>query len=195
MVGWSALVLVSITLGILAVYGTGETGLHVVIRTSAQTSFVLFTSAFVASALATIFPIPLSRWMRRNRRYLGVSFAVSHTIHLIAIVMLASRFGDKFKINAGTLIGGGLAYLFIFAMTATSFDRSAAWVGPRAWRLLHTAGVYYIWFIFFITYAPRTATEPIFYAPFVLILLTAVALRGVAWQRSRGRRSPAVAAA
>ena len=33
-----------------------------------------------------------------------------------------------------TYVGGsalGLAYLFIAAMTATSFDRSAAWLGPR----------------------------------------------------------------
>ena len=25
-------------------------------------------------------------------------------------------------------------------MTATSFDRSAAWLGPRAWRALHLVG-------------------------------------------------------
>jgi methionine sulfoxide reductase heme-binding subunit len=39
---------------------------------------------------------------------------------------------------------GGLAYGFIAAMTATSFDRTAAWIGPKAWRALHTIGAYYI---------------------------------------------------
>ena len=35
----------------------------------------------------------------------------------------------------GTLVSGGIAYAFIVAMAATSFDRTAAWVGPAAWRM------------------------------------------------------------
>lgn len=30
----------------------------------------------------------------------------------------------------------GLAYVFIAAMTLTSFDRAAAAIGPRAWKIL-----------------------------------------------------------
>jgi hypothetical protein len=192
-VGWCALAVTSMSAAILATYGSGEPGLRAVIRGSAQTSFLLFTSAFAAAALAQTWPSRLSRWMRRNRRYLGVSFAVSHFIHLVAIVSLVRRLGDQAELDAPTLVSGGLAYVFSAAMTATSFDRSAAWIGPRAWRALHTAGVYYIWFIFFISYAPRAAIESVLYLPFVLILLAALALRVVARRRLRRRTTPVAA--
>src|ERR1044072_8799276 len=81
-------------------------------------------------------------WQRRNRRYLGVSFAVSHFIHLGAILALAALDRDLFwkLTNVTTIILAGAAYLFIAAMTATSFDRTATWLGPRKWRLLHLIG-------------------------------------------------------
>jgi sulfoxide reductase heme-binding subunit YedZ len=193
LVGWCALVLVMLMATILAMDGTGEPGLRAAVRTSAQTSFVLFISAFSASSLYATWPSPLTRWMLRNRRYVGVSFAVSHFIHLIAIIALAYRLGDAFELNPVTLVGGGLAYVFIAAMTATSFDRTAAWIGPRAWRRLHTTGAYYIWFIFFTSYAPR-ALQSLLYAPFAFVLLGMIALRAVVRLRRR-RRTTAVATA
>jgi sulfoxide reductase heme-binding subunit YedZ len=193
LVGGCALVLVALMAAILGLDGVDEPGLRAAVRTSAQTSFVLFTGAFSASALCATWPSPLTRWMRRNRRYLGVSFAVSHFIHLIAIVVLAMWLGDRFKLAPATLVGGGLAYVFIAAMTATSFDRTAAWIGPRAWRRLHTIGSYYIWFIFFISYAPRAVITSAWYAPVVFILLAVIALRVVVGLRRR-QHAPAVAA-
>lgn len=194
LVGWCALVLVMLMAAILATKGADEAGLRAVVRTSAQTSLVLFTTAFGASSLYAVWPTASTRWMLHNRRYIGVSFAVSHFIHLIAIVALAVRLGAKFKLDPATLVGGGLAYVFIAAMTATSFDRTAAWIGARAWRRLHTAGGYYIWFIFFISYAPRAAIASLWYAPVVFILLGVIGLRVVVRLRSR-RRTPAVAPA
>src|SRR5258708_841173 len=112
LVGSCTLVLVTLVALLIAVYGLTERGLHIVIRSTAQTSFVLFTSAFIASALATTWPMPLTRWMLRNRRYLGVSFAVSHFIHLLAIFSLLYGAPD-FHLGASAAIGGGLAYVFI----------------------------------------------------------------------------------
>jgi methionine sulfoxide reductase heme-binding subunit len=191
-VGWCVLVLVTLMAAILGVEGVNEPGLRALVRSTAQTSFVLFSSAFGAAALCATWPGPLTRWMLRNRRYLGVSFAVSHVLHLIALVALALFLGDRFKVNAATLVGGGIAYVFIAAMTATSFDRTAAWLGPRRWRRLHTTGAYYIWFIFFSSYAPR-AVASLWYAPFVLLLLGVLVLRVVVLLRRR-QRAPAVAA-
>jgi hypothetical protein len=89
----------------------------------------------------------------RNRRYLGVSFAVSHTFHLAAIVWLVVSSSDfRHELEALPMIGGALGYVFLYAMTATSFDRSARWLGHKAWTALHTTGIYYLWFIFFFTY-------------------------------------------
>jgi hypothetical protein len=180
-VGWAAAIVLALCAAALAIAGGGEAGWRAVIRLSAKTSLLLFTAAFVASSARVLWRTELTRWLLANRRYVGVSFAASHAIHLAAIVTLL-RVAPDFQINSATLIAGGLAYVFLAAMTATSFDRSAAWLGARRWRLLHKTGMYYCWFIFFISYAPRALMESPWYAPLVLVLLSALLLRWAAWR-------------
>jgi DMSO/TMAO reductase YedYZ heme-binding membrane subunit len=178
-VGWSALMVGGMCAALLAVAGTGEEGLRVVIRATARTSVGLFTLAFVASALSRAWPTAASHWLAANRRYLGVSFAVSHLAHLCAILTLVGWSIRTFVNTAGvvTAVAGGIGYLVVAAMAATSFDRTAAWLGPRRWRRLHTTGVYYLWGVFLATFAPRVLTAPGVYAPITLGLLTALGLR------------------
>jgi DMSO/TMAO reductase YedYZ heme-binding membrane subunit len=173
-VGWAALVVVAASAATLGVHGAGEEGIRAVIRLTARTSFLLFTAAFAASALARRWPGGVTRWLLTNRRQLGVSFAVSHLVHLVAIVALA---------RLTTVFGGAggaiaiLGYVAIAAMAATSFDRTAAWLGPRRWRRLHLVAGYYIWFLFLASYLPRTILGSPAYAPFVVVLLAVLALR------------------
>lgn len=188
-VGWSSLVIVALVAAILAARGDSDVGLRSVIRATAFTSLLLFTGAFTASSLHQAWPSRSTRWLLQNRRYLGVSFAVSHFAHLAGIVALAST-APTFRLQASTAILGGLAYFFVVAMTATSFDRTAAWLGPRAWRALHRTGAYYIWLIFFLTYLPRLAQAPL-YGFMVLVLLAGIGLRGLAFVQRR--RSPPLA--
>jgi sulfoxide reductase heme-binding subunit YedZ len=155
-----------------------------VIRLTAKTSFALFTAAFIASAARRLWSAPATGWLLANRRYLGVSFAASHAIHLLGIVVLA-RMARDFAIAPATLVAGGTAYVFLAAMVATSFDRTAAWLGRRWWRRLHLTGMYVCWIIFFISYGPRTVMESPLYAPFVLVLLGALALRIAAYRQRR----------
>ena len=61
--------------------------------------------------------------------------------------------------GACAVVLGGLAYAGIAAMTATSFDRTAAWLGPRRWRRLHVVAGHYVWFIFLASYLPRAIIE------------------------------------
>jgi hypothetical protein len=82
-----------IALGALAVvvWHQGDVeGIRLVIRLTARVSLVLFSLAFTAAALARSLPNVWTRWQRRNRRYLGVSFAISHGVHLIASRWCAS---------------------------------------------------------------------------------------------------------
>jgi methionine sulfoxide reductase heme-binding subunit len=178
-VGWAAIGIAVMTIAILSVLGTEEHGLRFLIRASALTSLLFFSAAFSASSAQQIWRAPWSRWLLSNRRYLGVSFAVSHTIHLVAILTLARVLGDEFQVGAVTLVAGSLAYVVLFLMTATSFDRSAAWIGRRAWLILHRTGAYYLWFVFFVTYLP-SAMKSASYVPHVLILLAALGLRAYA---------------
>jgi hypothetical protein len=192
-VGWAAL-LVGATVGlILLVAGGGEEGLRLVIRATARISVVLFTAAFAARSLSHAWPSPASRWLLANRRYLGVSFAVSHMTHLLAIFALGgwSLAGVVARSGITPVVLGGIAYAFLAAMTATSFDRTAAWLGPRRWSLLHTTGAYYIWTIFFVSFAPRITQSPLYW-PFALALLGALVLR---LSDRRVRRTAAFSAA
>jgi methionine sulfoxide reductase heme-binding subunit len=148
------------------------------VRLTARTSVALFLAAFTASALFRLWPNVWTRWQRSNRRFLGVAFAVSHGVHLAAIFWLQHVQPVEFArdVNAITWIGGGLAYVFIAAMTATSFDRTAEMIGPRAWKMLHTAGSYYIWLIFANSYIGRALAMPE-YIPAAAIVVLALGLR------------------
>jgi sulfoxide reductase heme-binding subunit YedZ len=178
LVGWSAGIIAAMVTAIIALFGWNEYAVRLVLRATARVSLILFTSAFIASPLHRRWPNLLSSWLLGNRRYLGVSFAVSHYFHLAAIITLARLAPEGFRrdVDAFALVFGGLAYVLLTAMTLTSFDRTAAWIGPRAWRILHTTGVYYIWLIFFISYLPRSIVS-IAYAPLAIITVAALALR------------------
>jgi hypothetical protein len=177
-VGWVGLAIAGMTAVILALAGSGEEGIRTVVRATARTSVLLFGLAFAASSLRRLWPSAATRWLLANRRYVGVSFATSHTAHLLALLALADwSFATLAAKSDWTgLILGGLGYLFIAAMTATSFDRTAAWLGPRRWQRLHTAGGWYLWFIFFASFAPRIA-ESLAYALPTLWMLLVLAVR------------------
>jgi sulfoxide reductase heme-binding subunit YedZ len=190
-VSWATLGLGVMTAVLLAVYGTGEPGVRVMIRATARTSVVLFTAAFTASSAVRLWPRPFTKWLLRNRRYLGLSFAVSHAVHLLFIIDAAAVMGFL-QVNAVALIGGGIAYVFIAAMAATSNDRAVAWLGHRRWQRLHRIGAYFIWFIFLQTYLPRAVMESIAYAPVALLLIAGLAVRIAAWRRGARRHAAGI---
>lgn len=194
LVGWLSLLLATMTPGLIAQHGGDIEGIRLAIRATARTSLVLFAMAFTAGALFELMPGAVTRWQRRNRRYLGLSFAVSHFIHLGAILTLAVVDRALFwkLTNVTTIVLAGTAYLFIAAMAVTSFDRTAAWLGPRRWRLLHLIGGWYIWISFAVAIAKRVPFDS-FYWPMAILVLAIAALRLLAMSR-RGRRKVAVSA-
>jgi methionine sulfoxide reductase heme-binding subunit len=184
--GWRLFVLLSLTLLGLSLWIAGMRGFEVegvrmVIRFTARTSLLLFCLAFAAAALALLWPNAWTRWLRRNRRYLGVSFAASHAIHAVAILAFAvmDPIGYAAATSIASYIFGGIGYAFIIALTATSFDRTAAAVGARAWRWLHLAGGYYLLFQFMVSFGKRIPDMPL-YALFLIPLLAVFALRMIA---------------
>jgi hypothetical protein len=184
--GLLSLLLVALAAGFLAFHPDVE-GLRRMIRATARTSLVLFALAFSAAALAQLVPSEATRWQRRNRRYLGVSFAVSHTLHLAALIVLARTDNALFwtLTNPMTIALAGLAYLFIAAMTATSFDRTAAWLGARRWRLLHLVGGWYVWLTFAVAVGKRAPQGLVYWAMTALVIAVAVARLVAMSRRSR----------
>src|ERR1700732_1022368 len=130
------LVLIALCIWIASMRQFEVEGVRMVVRFTARTSLMFFCLAFSAAALARLWPNAWTRWQRRNRRYLGVTFAASHGIHAIAIACFAvmAPAGYAAMTSATPYIFGGISYALIIAMTATSFDRTAMIIGPRAWR-------------------------------------------------------------
>jgi len=164
---------------------------RMVIRFTARTSLLLFCLAFSAAALARLRPNGWTRWQRRNRRVIGLAFAASHGIHAVAIVAFAlmDRAGFAAATSVASYVFGSIGYGFIAAMTMTSFDRTAAVLGPRAWRALHLIGGYYLLLQFTVSFGMRIPAMPL-YSLFLIPLLAVLALRLVAM---RAQRSPHVA--
>lgn len=186
LVGWSALALAGMSVVLLAAYGADEAGLRVLIRATARSSLALFLPAFAASGLRRLWPTPFSAWLLRNRRQVGVSFAVSHGLHLAAILALAARYPERFEVAAVTIVGGGLGYVFIAAMAATSSDAAVRKLGARNWKRLHRTGMWVIFVIFAQSYLPAPLHD-LRYLPASLATLAALGLRVGAWVRSRRR--------
>jgi sulfoxide reductase heme-binding subunit YedZ len=193
--GWRLFAVLTLTLIALSIWIAGMRqfevdGVRMVIRFTARTSLLLFCLAFSAAALARLWPNAGTRWQRRNRRFLGVTFAASHAIHAVSIICFAAMAPADYMAatSAASYIFGGIGYSFIIAMTATSFDRSAAAIGPRAWRILHLSGGYYLWFQFMVSFGKRIPDMPL-YALFLIPLVAVMALRLIAMSSARTPRA------
>ncbi len=158
----------------LVLYGFGEEGVRVAIRGTARTTAAVFVVVFCTSALRRRWPGPVTHWGMRNRRYLGLSAAVSHAYHLCFILSLyAMGAGDDTSLV--TVIGGGWGFVLLFAMAATSNDASQKRLGVN-WRRMHLLGIWTVWIIYATSYFPAAATSPIAAAA-SLALVAALLLR------------------
>ncbi|WP_437595992.1 hypothetical protein WMF28_25735 [Sorangium sp. So ce590] len=181
--GWSLLrtsllIIAAVAVAILWRSDFSVDGVRMVLRTTARTSLALFLLAFTASAAFRLWPSTFTRWQRANRRYLGLSFAGSHAIHALAIMAYAFMDPVLFhsRIPPSTHVISGLGYVFILAMAVTSFRRTAAWLGARAWKALHLAASYYLWLSFMNSFGKRAASDP-FYWPFAGLVVAALLIR------------------
>ena len=187
--GALTLVLIALSVWIAGMRQFEVEGVRMVIRFTARTSLLFFCLAFSAAALVRLWPNAFTRWQRRNRRQLGVTFAASHALHAAAIIAFARMdpVGFAGATNLASYVFGGIGYALIILMTATSFDRTAAAIGPRAWRILHLAGGYYLWAQFMISFGKRIPAMPL-YSLFLIPLFAVLALRLIAMAQARTGR-------
>jgi DMSO/TMAO reductase YedYZ heme-binding membrane subunit len=198
LVGAAAIALMSGCALTLALFGTDETGIRALVRFTARTSALLFSLAFAASAINRLWRGPVGRWLLRNRRYLGLSFAVSHGLHLAGLVALARVLDDPWLLRESGLVGvlgGGFGYLMIAALSATSWDGAVRWLGGRRWKRLHTFGMYVLGGIFLFSYGGRAlatgaahvlALTALVLAPFALRLAAALQPRPLSGSAGAG---------
>ena len=80
----------------------------------------------------------------RNRKNIGICFAAAMGWQLLFIVWLVSVHSDYYVAEVYVLrdvIEGATGYLFLIAMTLTTFKFGRKRLKPRQWKLLHKSGI------------------------------------------------------
>ncbi len=143
-------------------------GLLATVRISA----LYFLIAFVAGPL---YQLTKADWLAKvisNRRYIGLSFAFVHSIHLGFIILWINA--NPGLAEAMTLIVGGIAYLLMYLQALTSNNYSFTLLG-KYWRWLHNFSMYYLWFIMTVTFSGHNyVTARIFTGVFLVALLVRI---------------------
>ena len=153
-------------------------------RYTARVAFPLFLLTYLASSLATLWPGTWTQALLRTRRQWGLSFALVHIIHLGALITFYRISG--WEVSSLTLAGGGLAYVMLLLMAATSNSSSVRALG-QLWKRLHSFGIHWLWFIFTFTYFGRLLDPESFERGIVQFILCLAAL-GVRLVARRKRR-------
>lgn len=163
-----------------------EERLRLMLRATAFTSFLVYLLVFVTRPLRQLVESPVTRTMLRNRRYFGIVLAGSHTVHLFVIIWVFA-FVQKSAPPIAVLALGGSAYVLLYSMLITSFDRPAQAIGPVAWRRLHKTGLYWNGGIFAVSLVPKLFTQPgkPLYLVSTVIIVAAVGIRLLAFFRGR----------
>ena len=155
-----------------------ETTNRQAIAMSARVGVILFCLAFVASSLHFFSKNSFTWWLRMNRKYIGISFAVLHLIHLFFLIVLQYNFHPVFdQAKTISLLGGGLAYLFVVLMLLTSFSFFSKYLSPKQWIFLHTAGGYWVWYIFIRSYVRKLTFGDYEFIPIALLLVAVIFFR------------------
>ena len=171
--------------------GLNETGFQLAARYTVRISLPLFLLAYSASALKQLFPSEITRWLRRNRRYIGINFAIAHFIHMGAFIAFFIFIGEV--PNLLTVLGGGSTYLLIAALALTSNNWSVHTLG-KLWHWLHRVGIHAIWATFFALYLGRLSDPGLLSvgASGAGVLIFFAALRLVALASTRRKRAQTI---
>lgn len=198
--GWTLFSLLSLTVLLFATstmlwHSELVEALRSAIRVTARTSFALFLLTFLASSLATLVPTGRTKALLRERRFLGLSFAFSHLVHGILILIYANMFPETFwnGRTATANIPGSVGYLFILLLTITSFPVMVRLLGSNVWKLLHSTGTWVIAAIFCLSFYKRLPLHPWYLIAFS-IMVSAIVLKLTAKVALRARKSAKIGA-
>ncbi len=126
------------------------------IRLSVQLASPWIFLAFAASAMAQLLPGNTSRWLLRNRRYLGLSFAAGFGWQAVFIAVLFTLYSpyywEELHKTSDLVLRIG-SYALLIAMTITSFFPVRRKLRTEHWHWLQLVGVWYFWAAIWTSYA------------------------------------------
>lgn len=128
-------------------YGFTLEGLQATTRFSGRFSLVIFSFIFI---YLTFSREKLASFLSAKPFHV---FAIAHGIHLIELLFYVYLSGNE--LIPIRLAGGFLAYVFIFIMPFIHTQFMHDKIAPKKYLLAENIYVYYVWFIFFMSYLPR----------------------------------------
>jgi len=144
-----------------------------------------------ASSVHFLFPGPFTTWWLRNRKYIGLCFAVAMAWQCLFITTMSIFFREYYFDDVYLLrdeLEGSVGYIFLAAMVVTSFNFGRKYLSPKQWKLIHTSGIYFLWAYPFSVYWWNLSyyenPEPIDYLYYWAGFL-AFGLRIAAWAKKR----------
>ena len=108
-----------------------------------------------ASSVHILFPGTFTKWWLRNRKYIGMCFAVAMSWQGLFIFIMSYFFRDYYFENVYLFrdeLEGSIGYIFLPAMVVTSFHFGRKHLSSKQWKLLHKSGIYFLWAYPFSTY-------------------------------------------
>ena len=200
--GWKLFLLITtpisavIVLTMIRVDLSRAEGISSLIQLSVRCAVPWLFLAFAASSLQVVFPGSFSRWLLRNRKLIGLCFAAAMAWQLMFILWLVGIHTDYYVNEVyvfSDVVEGVLGYAFLIAMVLTSFKFGRSRLTPKHWKLLHTAGIYWLWvyawsvywFNLFYFENPALTIDYIYY----WLGLSAWGMRLGAWTKKRLRQS------
>jgi hypothetical protein len=180
-----------IVLSMLRTELTSGPAVSTMIELSVRCAIPLLYVAFAASSVNVLFPGVFGRWLLRNRKYIGLSFAATMAWQLLFIVWMVSFYTDYYVERVYALsdvIEGVGGYLLLIAMVLTSFKFGRSRLSAKQWKFLHRGGIYWLWIYAWIAYwwhlfyydEPLTLDYIYYWAGFL-----AWGLRMAAWTKKR----------
>ena len=178
-------------INLLAVDASTGAGISEMIQFSVRSAVPFVYLVIATSSVQILFPGPFSRWLMRNRKYIGLCFAVAMAWQALFIFIMSYFFHEYYYSDVYYFrdeIEGSIGYIFLPAMVLTSFNFGSKLLTPKQWKLLHTSGIYFLWAYPFSVYwwnlyyydNPVLIDYVFYWVGFV-----AFALRIVAWGKQR----------
>ena len=151
--GWRLFFLVSVPMSIVMIVAmmgvdlsTGP-GVSSMIGFSVRWAVPFIFLVVSISSLQVLFPGPIPMWLLRNRKYIGLCFAVAMAWQGLFISIMSLFFHDYYFEDIYLLrdeLEGSVGYIFLTAMVLTSFNFGRKHLSPTQWKLLHKTGLYFL---------------------------------------------------
>jgi hypothetical protein len=181
---------------VLAVQGTGNSGIRLALELTARWSFLLFWFAYAGNAVATLFEVDM---LAGRGRDFGLAFASAHLVH-VGLVIRLYDISIRPVLSQGLFVFFMLGLFWTYLLAGLSFGGVKA-IGSAAWRWIRFLGMNYILIAFGRDFVmPVVHPKPsqinlghyLFYAPFMVLSFAAPLLALLAMRRksSAGRPMP-----